>query len=164
MTPKFADSIAWQQAELLMQPVFIRVIDNLRKQLEQSSWKGVYRDAPVWAADVPIETQTRVAQLQQQLVNAPPEQAAAIKQTLAHLPRPHPGYELCLTQPDRQINIDLWDLCYRICFDRYSPADQTVAIDTTLIDETGDVDWQRLDEKAKRIIEAIFAELPNSLG
>ena len=36
MNPKFKDIIAWEQAQLLMQPAFIRVLDNLRKQLELS--------------------------------------------------------------------------------------------------------------------------------
>ena len=44
MKPKFKNKQAWEQAQLLMQPAFIRVIDNLRKQLEQSSWKGTYQE------------------------------------------------------------------------------------------------------------------------
>jgi len=44
MNPKFKDIIAWEQAQLLMQPAFIRVLDNLRKQLENSLWKGTYTE------------------------------------------------------------------------------------------------------------------------
>ena len=79
--------------------------------------------------------------------------------------KPYPGYQLCLENHDRQITVDLWELCYQICFRNYSPVlnaldgDMTVEIDTSLIDETGDVDWHRLDEKAKRIIEQIFSSL-----
>jgi hypothetical protein len=29
MNPKFKDITAWEQAQLLMQPAFIRVLDNL---------------------------------------------------------------------------------------------------------------------------------------
>jgi hypothetical protein len=165
MTPRFADAIAWQQAELLMQPIFIRVIDNLGKQLERSPWKGTYRDMPIWAEGVPNEVKVKVTQLQQQLKQAAPEQLAEIEQTLAHLPQASPGYELCLEYKKQQINLNLWDLCYRICFDHYNPetqssGDEPVVIATDLIDETGDVDWQQLDHKAKQIIEQIFAELP----
>jgi hypothetical protein len=164
MTPRFADPIAWQQAELLMQPAFIRVIDNIRKQLEQSSWKGTYRDVQIWAEDVPPETKAQVLQLQQQLAEADPDSAAAIEQTLAHLPQPYPGYELWLEHQGQQIHVDLWQLCYAVCFDRYMPnmesGKEPIAIDASLIDETGDVDWQRLDDKAKQLVERIFTELP----
>jgi hypothetical protein len=166
MPPQFADPIAWEYAELLMQPAFIRVIDNIRKQLEQSTWKGTYRDVQVWSEEVPPEIQARVTQLQQQLVDASPEEAAAIEQSLAHLPRAYPGYELCLEQQGQHINVDLWDLCYQVCFDHYSPAkDEAIAIDTSLIDtrlidETGDVDWQQLDKKAKQLVEQVFSQLP----
>jgi len=44
MNPKFKDITAWEQAQLLMQPAFIRVLDNLRKQLENSLWKGTYTE------------------------------------------------------------------------------------------------------------------------
>jgi len=42
MSPKITDTVAWQQAELLMQPTFIRIIDNIRNQLDESAWKGTY--------------------------------------------------------------------------------------------------------------------------
>jgi hypothetical protein len=35
----------------------------------------------------------------------------------------------------------------------------TVEVDTSLLDETGDVEWNRLDEKAQRIVQDIFASL-----
>ena len=40
MKPIFKNSTDWEQAEYLMQPSLIRVIDNLRKQLDESAWKG----------------------------------------------------------------------------------------------------------------------------
>ena len=36
MYPKFKDTLAYEQANLLMQPAFIRVIDNIRKELDFS--------------------------------------------------------------------------------------------------------------------------------
>lgn len=45
MVPKFADELAWQQAELLMQPIYIRIIDRLRQQSETSTWQVSYEEA-----------------------------------------------------------------------------------------------------------------------
>jgi hypothetical protein len=132
MKPQFTDTLAWQQAELLMQPAYIRIIDQIRKQLEESSWKGTYQ-----------EVQT-----------------------------PYPGYQLCLQDKDISVNIDLWDLCFQVCFRNYSPSSITspfseesdkwkVEIDTSLIDDdTNDVDWNRLDAKARQLVEQVFASLP----
>jgi hypothetical protein len=163
--PKFADIRAWEQADLLMQPVFIRVLDNIRKQLEQSNWQGTYRDTPIWPEGVSEETKAQVMQLQQQLVKASPNEAEAIEEQLARLPRPHPSYVLCLQRGDRQITVDLWQLCYQVCFRNYSPIlnaldqDMIVEIDLSLIDDNGEVDWLRLDTKAKHLIEQIFSSL-----
>ncbi len=167
MEPKFANMAAWRQAELLMQPVFIRVIDNIRKHLEQSPWKGTYQEMQVWPEETPEETRATFEQLQQRLHAAPPEQAEMIQQQLAQLPQPYPGYLLRLERHNHQATVDLWQLCYQICFLNY-PANgeavgQTVVeVDTSLIDETGDVDWQRLDEKAQQTIELVFDGLPGS--
>jgi len=163
MKPRFATIETWQQAELLMQPAFIRLIDNLRKQLDTSTWRGTYRDVQVWADDIPDTTKTIVLQLQQQLETAPPEQAVEIEATLSHLPSPYPGYELCLEKNDQQVNVDLWALCYRICFRSENTEwtdDFPVEIDTTLFDETGEVDWNVLEDKTKRIVEQVFENLP----
>jgi hypothetical protein len=161
MKPKFATIETWQQAELLMQPAFIRLIDNLRKQLEVTiTWRGSYRDAPVWTDDISDETKAKVLQLRQQLEAASPDHKPAIEAELSQLPSPYPGYELCLEKDDRQIKIDLWDLCYQICFRSEVRADHPVEIDTSLIDERGEVDWNLLEEKTKHIVEQVFATLP----
>ena len=44
MKPIFKNSTDWEQAEYLMQPSLIRVIDNLRKKLETSLWKESYTE------------------------------------------------------------------------------------------------------------------------
>jgi hypothetical protein len=125
MKPKITSSIAWQQAELLMQPAMIRVIDNIRKQLEESVWTGTYQEVKI----------------------------------------PIPGYQLLLELQGEQRCVDIWELCYRVCFLNYQPAhtqiqSQEVVIDTSLIDDdTGDVDWNRLDAKASQLIQEIFANL-----
>jgi hypothetical protein len=127
MKPTFKDMTAWHQAELLMQPALIRIVDQVRKQLEDSTLKATYRD---------VQT-------------------------------PIPGYELCLEGNGTSFCVDLWELCYQVCFRNYAPThtgqeSQEVEIDTSLIDETGDVDWQSLDTKAQLLVAQVFANLPTS--
>ncbi|MBD1807302.1 hypothetical protein H6F98_17870 [Microcoleus sp. FACHB-SPT15] len=124
MKPKFKNTVAWEQAELLMQPALIRIVDQVRKQLEDTTWKATYKD---------VQT-------------------------------PIPGYQLCLEKQDTSICVDLWELCFQVCFRNYKPVhseleSQEVEIDTTLIDETGDVDWQCLDTKAQQLVAQVFADL-----
>lgn len=125
MKPEFKNMTAWNQAEVLMQPAFLRVIDNIRKQLEKSDWKGTYQD----------------------------------------IQSPIPGYQLCLQRQDATVNVDIWELCYQVCFRNYQPnsteTDQTVEIDTSLLDETGDVDWQCLEAKTRQLVQQVFADLPS---
>lgn len=127
MKPTFKNTIAWQQAELLMQPALIRIIDQVRKQVEETNWKAIYRD---------VQT-------------------------------PIPGYELCLERNGASVCVDVWELCYQVCFRDYHPThteqeSQEVEIDTSLIDETGDVDWQGLDSKAQQLVKQVFDRLPTS--
>ncbi len=44
MLPKFVDELAWQQAEFLMQPIYIRIIDLIRLQSETSLWQVSYEE------------------------------------------------------------------------------------------------------------------------
>lgn len=177
MLPKISDPSVWQQAEILMQPAFIRIIDNFRKQLDTSSWKGTYQDVLVWASDTSDETKAIVTQLLAEMETATSQRSAEIRHTLAKLPMPHPGYHLCLQRQDQQIretspsndeassefvSIDLWELCYKLCFRDYLPGTEVIDIDTNLIDEMGEVDWNLLDEKAKSLVEEIFAQLPET--
>ncbi|MBW4648035.1 MAG: hypothetical protein KME06_04950 [Kastovskya adunca ATA6-11-RM4] len=125
MKPEFKNMTAWNQAELLMQPAFLRVIDNIRKQLETSDWKGTYQD----------------------------------------IQSPIPGYQLCLQRQNATVNVDIWELCYQVCFRNYQlnsteTESQTVEIDTSLLDETGDVDWQCLEAKTRQLVQQVFANLP----
>ncbi|RCJ21647.1 hypothetical protein A6S26_22960 [Nostoc sp. ATCC 43529] len=162
MPPKITNSVAWHQAEILMQPAFIRVIDNIRKQLDESSWTGTYHDVLIWPPNTTDEIKALVTQLLQAMETATPEEADEIRQTLTRLPMPHPGYHLLLQRQQQQASIDLWELCYQVCFIEYNPEDENVVIDTSLIDELGEVDWLRLDAKAKELVEEAFASLPES--
>ncbi|QLE58730.1 hypothetical protein [Nostoc sp. TCL26-01] len=161
MPPRIANPATWQQAELLMQPAFIRVIDNIRKQLDESPWKGTYQDVLIWPPSTTDETKALVTQLLQDMESAIPEQADEIRATLARLPMPHPGYHLCLQRQDQNVSIDLWELCYQVCFANYSPESEVVDVDTSLIDEVGEVDWQRLEDKTKELVEQVFVSLPS---
>jgi len=58
------------------------------------------------------------------------------------MPTPHPGYQLSLQYQDQHFSVDLWGICYQVCFRNYSPSldesgGSVVEIDTSLIDETG---------------------------
>lgn len=179
--PKFQDMTVWRQAEALMQPAFIRLIANIGKQLEQSTWKGQYEDVLVWSEGIDDATKARVIQLRNELEQASngsselnTARIEEIESALATLPAPYPGYQLCLTQGTHQVCVDLWELCYRICFRDYDvesgtsrnrgfgqPPSQSVEVDKTLFDETGEVDWDRLDDKTKGLVDQIFDNLPN---
>ncbi|MDF5730284.1 MAG: hypothetical protein PUP92_20245 [Rhizonema sp. PD38] len=160
MPPRIANPVIWQQAELLMQPAFIRLVDNIRKQLDVSSWKGTYQDILIWPSEATQETKAVVTKLLEELEAATPEQALEIRETLSRLPVPHPGYHLCLQRQEQTVSIDFWELCYQVCFINY-PEKEEVSIDTSLIDETSDVNWQQLDTKAKDVVEQVFANLPS---
>ena len=80
---------------------------------------------------------------------------------------PIPGYELGLERNGNSVCVDMWELCYQVCFRDYSPThaaqeSQEIEIDTSLIDETGDVDWQSLDTKAQRLVQQVFDTLPTA--
>ncbi|NET46550.1 hypothetical protein [Okeania sp. SIO2B3] len=125
MKPKINNITAWKQAELLMQPAFIRLLDHIRKKLDNSVWQGDYQ-----------EVQT-----------------------------PIPGYRLDLEYQDQKVSIDIWELCYQVCFNNYHSthtAEQTVEVevDTSLLNDEGNVNWEHLDEKALKVVENMMADLP----
>jgi hypothetical protein len=126
--PKIKDIATWQQAELVMQPAFIRIVDHIRQNLESCAWQESYEE----------------------------------------IHEPEPQYLLSLKQEDQLVQVDLWQLCYAVCFrdyvtDNQEPGDnQEVKIDLELIDPEGDIAWEALDRKAKALVDHIFANLPTS--
>jgi hypothetical protein len=44
MLPKFVDRVAYHQAEFLLQPIYIRIVDRIRQQSETSTWKVSYEE------------------------------------------------------------------------------------------------------------------------
>ena len=130
MKPQFKTRLAWEKAQVLMQPALIRVLVNIRKQLDDSSWRGSYREVT----------------------------------------EPIPGYILSLTKDNRTFEFDIWQLCYQVCFQNYSPTPQhifseqeqrsvDVEIDDRLLDETGELDWQLIEAKAQQAVRQIFDNL-----
>jgi hypothetical protein len=128
--------------------------------LDISDWKGTYQDVLTWPANTTDETKALVTQLVQNMETATIAQIEEIKKTLTSLPMPYPGYHLLLQRQQEQVNIDLWDLCYQVCFLNYSSQNTAVDIDTNLIDEYGDVNWQYLENKTQELVKQVFANLP----
>ena len=157
---KFETPQARQIADQLMQPALIRIIDNIRKQLEDSDWHGTYQETQIWPEGIAEAILQRFKELQSQLSQATPEAAEAIRAELSQLPQPFPGYELHLTKAEQTRVVDVWHLCYCVCFQAYPVADGPVQIDDAIIDhELNDVDWLVLDNKAKAIVDEVFSQL-----
>lgn len=131
MKPIFKNTLDWEQAQILMQPAFIRVIDNLRHKLEQSTWEGTYQEVE----------------------------------------NPYPGYELLLHYQQHAVRVNLWDICFQVCFlnypspldndDNSSDVEKIVEIDINLIQASGDVDWHKLETKTNHLIDELFNNLPS---
>ncbi len=156
------------QANQLMQPCLIRVIDNIRKHTETLDWRSEYIEQARWPATATADQRQRVRDLAGQLSAASPAAAEEIRQQLSQLPTPTPAYELKLTQgpgvalgedaaavasPEeaRTVTLDVWELCFGVCFSDYQPQ-HPVAVDPTLLYDDGEVNWMALDDKAKALV------------
>ena len=143
------------QAEQLMQPTLIRVIDNLRKQTESADCKSEYLERVLWPETATEDQKQQVKAIAAQLETADPEQAAELRQQLSQLPKPVPTYELRLTHQGETTVLDIWQLCFRVCFHHYDQA-TPAQVDRNLLDADGEVDWIALDEKAKgQVVEVV---------
>ena len=162
--PKFATPLAKAQVEQLMQPALIRVIDNIRKQLDDTPWQGRYEEELIWPAGTTDEQKTDHAKLQQQLHGVPPETHDRVAALMSQLPQPAPLYTLKLTRAgSADQTVDIWELCYQVCAVDYCPAEGgQIEADDRLLDEQGEVDWRLLDDKTKALVEGIFRALPVS--
>ena len=157
--PQFATAQDQRYAQALMQPALIRIIDNIRKQLDISEWTGSYRDDLSWPADATSEQQQQYLALQDMLETATPKEYDQIQAVLAQLPAPEHAYILCLKKQEQQQEIDVWQLCYRLC-NSVDTSDGPITIDMNLLNlEIGDVDWIALDQKAKHLVEDAFQSL-----
>lgn len=154
----FTSATQRHQADFLMQPVLIRVIDNLRKQMEASAWTGTYTDYPLWPQGTTEAQKRRVQAISRHLAETEEPPSADLQQELEQLPKPFPGYQLQLSKHNSQATIDVWDLCCQVCFDNYQPS-VPVVVDSNLLDEAGEVNWIALDEKAQQLIAELFLRL-----
>ncbi|MGD1899197.1 MAG: hypothetical protein ACFB16_19895 [Phormidesmis sp.] len=161
--PEFATSLARAKVDKLMQPALIRVIDNIRKQLDQATWQGRYEEELIWPEGTTPEQKQEYAALQKLLHGVPPEEHDRVADLMSQLPQPSPLYTLRLNHADQaDRTVDIWALCYQVCAVAYDE-NSTAAIeaDDSLFDELGEVDWRVLDDKTKALIEAIFSDLPS---
>ncbi|MEL7068429.1 MAG: hypothetical protein AAGN15_07225 [Cyanobacteria bacterium J06581_3] len=157
--PKFATPEDRAKVKQLMQPALIRVIDNIRKQLDSVTWQGRYEEELRWPDGTTPEQQQEYAALQKQLHGVPPEEHDRVSALMSELPQPSPLYTLRLTQDNYEDQaIDIWNLCYRVC--AASGDSDSIQADETLFDEDGEVDWRLLDDKTRMLIEEIFLNLP----
>ncbi|MGB3309569.1 MAG: hypothetical protein WBG32_04385 [Nodosilinea sp.] len=161
----FATPADETQATQLLQPCLIRVVDNIRKHTETLNWRSDYLEQARWPGDTTAAQRQQVRDLAAQLEGASAAEAGAIRQQLSQLPTPVPGYQLRLTQggdaaptdQDYTATLDVWELCFAVCFSGYQP-EQPVTVDPALIDPDGEINWLTLDEKAKSLVEQAINE------
>lgn len=169
MTSHSSQPSHWQQALKLMQPAFIRVIDHLRTTLEESEWTGQYETIQAWPDHATPQMKAEVLYLMDQLELVEEDARGEIEQQLEEMPQPVPVYLLHLTKADRARTLNIWELCYQVCLSNYvAHVERTVFIeisledaspDYTLFDETGEVDWTRLDLKTAEAVHSAFQSL-----
>jgi hypothetical protein len=157
----------------LMQPTFIRVMDRLRKALEQSAWKGQYETTYAWAEGTSPEEKAQVLELYNRIEVAPKSEQASLEAQLAILPEPIPIYLLHLDKAQETRTLNLWELCYQICLADYTPELESTgfvevdldeaAPDLSLFDALGEVDWVKLDQKTGTVVQAAFKCLEQPL-
>jgi len=151
--------MARAKIEKLMQPALIRVIDNIRKQLDAIEWKGNYEEELLWPEGTTPEQQQEYAALKKLLHGVPPEEHDRVATLMSELPQPSPVYTLRLTKDNHSDQtVDIWALCYQVCASSYDPP-QKIEADDSLFDESGEVDWLVLDDKTKTLVASIFAAL-----
>lgn len=168
MKPQINDLKTWNQAELLLQPAFIRLIDNFRKAVEGTDWESRYEDLQDWPEGTTEAEKARWAELSALLESTQPVDVNAVEAELSALPTPELSYRLNIEKGEQQIQFDLWQLCYQVCFQAYVPGlpsdvgheTQAVEIDDRLLDAQGEVDWVALDSKVLSIVEQIMQSLP----
>lgn len=176
MKPQITDLDTWNKAEQLLQPSFIRLLDNFRKALEGSHWQSHYEDIATWPEDTTPVQKEQYEQLIVKLDQAKPDEVSEIESLLSQIPEPEMAYELQLRRDEKTLRFDMWQLCYQVCFCNYVPGvdlpgvdllgvpretgeTQAVAIDSALLDAEGEVDWIALDHKVKAIVERIVNHL-----
>ncbi len=139
MKPKFATEQAWQQAEILMQPAYIRLVDQIRRQTEENE-----SEIQVSYEEVTDPYPSNLLCLQPKVNASNPDQTTT-------------------NQAQPLLKVDIWDLCFQVCFVNYEPLpadqpEQLVAIDLSLFGHNSpEIDWNKLDQKAQAAVRQVFA-------
>ena len=116
MKPQFKTRLAWDKADVLMQPALIRILDNIRKQLEISQWKGTFKD-----------------------VTHP------IPGYLLCLTQGDRSFEVDIWQLCYQVISNNYTTTFPHLFSEDDQSSYELEIDDRLLDETGEIDWQLID-------------------
>jgi hypothetical protein len=146
-----------------MQPALIRVIDTLRKHIETTDWQSRYLEQVLWPASATAAEKQQVEEIAASLETAPPDQADQLRQQLSTLPAPLPGYQLEITHSGHRVVLDIWQLCFQVCFVDYA-AGVPVRVDQALLDNQDDIDWVTLDAKARQQVALALQQVtqPNA--
>lgn len=161
MPPQFRDPVCFDQAERLMQPSLLRLLDQLRRQAAAAHWSHQFETLQIWADSVPEAMQQQWQALGDRLETSSDEtEVAELQQQLAQLPQPTYAYQLRLQKGDRAASVDLWELCYHTCFTNHqAEIDYEPQLRPHLLDEAGDVNWDQLDLQAAHVIEDLITSL-----
>lgn len=131
MKPQFKTRLAWDKAEILMQPALIRILDNIRKQLESSNWKGSFQDVthPIPGYVLCLTKDDRTVEIDL--------------------------WQLCYQVVSQNYSHTFTDTMN----EEEQSSSFTLEIDERLLDETGEIDWQLIEAKAQQSVRKIFEEI-----
>jgi hypothetical protein len=131
MKPKFATERDWQQAEMLMQPAYIRLVDQIRRFTETSKVDVSYEEiTEPYPSNILILKCGEHAKLKEK----------GDRELRADI------WELC------------FQVCFTNYEEMQQGREAFATIDQSLFDPNSqEVDWQKLDEKAQGAIGQIFA-------
>ena len=130
MKPQFKTRLAWDKADVLMQPALIRILDNIRKQLDISQWKGTFKD-----------------------VTHP------IPGYLLCLTQGDRSFEVDIWQLCYQVISNNYTATFPHLFSEDDQSSYELEIDDRLLDETGEIDWHLIEAKAQQSVRQIFNNL-----
>jgi hypothetical protein len=126
MKPTFKNATDWEKAEILMQPAFIRVMDNLRKQLEKSNLVATYE-----------EVQEPFPGYQLTLTYEKKSVTISIWDIC---------FQVCF------LNYELSSIDEK----NISKESRIVEIDSSLFNEEESINWENLETKTQQIIQKII--------
>lgn len=139
MKPIFQDMEAWERAQLLLQPIYIRVVDNIRKYLEQAGEGWVESFAEV-------QTPRPGYRLRLQRLGTP--DAMATEFDLWAL-----CFQVCFQHFPGSARVAPPPIASS------EEAETLVEIDPSLFDEDDEVDWDAVDRKSMAIVQQALGSL-----